>query len=938
MTAVQCNDGDGSAHDSADSVLSARSSEGDEMSTPYQPPQGSGHQEWGQPGADPAAQYGSAGAPAYGAQQQYGQQQYGQDQYGQAQYGQQPYGQAQYGQGQHGQQQYGQAPYGASEQAYGSQGQQFAPGQPAQGQSTPQGQQFAQGQPMQGQPMQSGAGYDPYAQQHGSMPGAYGSGPAAYGSAPQGVQMQNAHGGTGSTARPGSLLGPLSLRDLMLLVAALLSFIGMVTPFFRFGAFSMSYLESSVFSWSFWGMGMVFLGILPLIVAGVLTLLHKTVSGFPARLGSLSIAQVTSVLASVAFAANIINVFTSAPMLHVGAWLVFIAALIAFFFGVFTFLPFLAVEFTTLPESQTHPKARAASGAAPQQYGSQQFGAQQYGSQPHGSRPDGSQPHGGMGYAGGAALGGAAAGGAAMYGAAGSQHQAFGSQGQAYGSQGQAYGSQGQPYSGAVPFDPAAQQYGSQGQAYGSQGQPYGAQDQAYGSQSQAQDFQSQAAPGTEQGAAQADALGGHSAAEPTAADGQFDAHGQSSEADQSTADGQAYLGAESAASPSFAQSEPTQAFAAGAFGAGAFGEPEPTPQSETAPGEQDAHADALNAEHAAPADESWTAPEGAPAEDTLQADDTLVTGEPVHADGPVHADDAVSAEDAASTEDAAPAFDGAPADNAAPGSEFAPADQDATAEAGHPFVASQSAWTDEPADTADDQPVVAPEAPAPDYGAPEAQTSEHTDPSAGAGTTAPVDEQERSGSMFGAAAGGTAVGGAAVAGGAALAHGNDTHEADGAGLHEPDAADAAAAEETAIPVEAAPADSDYRGGSAQADAPAGGHIRGDEQGGSENEPTQWFRMGGDSDAPAEDAAAASTYDATQGEPTQAFKPVVSQMFWFAVTEPRPAVDPVTGQEVFTVTPNEWFLALEDHGSFFKVRDAHGQEGYLNNVEGIIRG
>ncbi|SMY04158.1 hypothetical protein BAURA63_03869, partial [Brevibacterium aurantiacum] len=348
----------------------------------------------------------------------------------------------------------------------------------------------------------------------------------------------------------------------------------------------------------------------------------------------------------------------------------------------------------------------------------------------------------------------------------------------------------------------------------------------AYGSQSQAQDFQSQAAPGTEQGAAQADALGGHSAAEPTAADGQFDAHGQSSEADQSTADGQAYLGAESAASPSFAQSEPTQAFAAGAFGAGAFGEPEPTPQSETAPGEQDAHADALNAEHAAPADESWTAPEGAPAECTEQADDT-----------------------------------------------------------------------------ADDQPVVAPEAPAPDYGAPEARTSEHTDPSAGAGTTAPVDEQERSGSMFGAAAGGTAVGGAAVAGGAALAHGNDTHEADGAGLHEPDAADAAAAEETAIPVEAAPADSDYRGGSAQADAPASGHIRGDEQGGSENEPTQWFRMGGDSDAPAEDAAAASTYDATQGEPTQAFKPVVSQMFWFAVTEPRPAVDPVTGQEVFTVTP-----------------------------------
>jgi hypothetical protein len=86
------------------------------------------------------------------------------------------------------------------------------------------------------------------------------------------------------------------------------------------------------------------------------------------------------------------------------------------------------------------------------------------------------------------------------------------------------------------------------------------------------------------------------------------------------------------------------------------------------------------------------------------------------------------------------------------------------------------------------------------------------------------------------------------------------------------------------------------------------------------------------------EAPAASRYDATQGEPTQAFNPVASKMFWFAVPEPRPAVDPVTGQELFTVTPNQWFLALEDHGSFFKVRDDSGQEGYLNNVDRIVRG
>ena len=852
------------------------------MSTPYQPPQGSGHHEWGQPGGDPAAQYGSAEAPAYGAPQQYGQQQYGQQQYDQQQYGQQPYGAPAQAYGSQGQQfaapgqAYGsQGPgYGAPEQAYGSQGQQFA---------APQGQQFAP----QGQQMQTGPGYDPYAQQYGSMPGAYGSGPAAYASAPQGAQMRNAHGGSGSSARPGSLLGPLSLRDLMLLVAALLAFIGMVTPFFRFGGLSMGYGASTVFSWSFWGMGMVFLGILPLIVAGVLTLLHKTVSGFPPRLGSLSIAQATSVLASVAFTANIINVFTAAAMLHVGAWLVFVAALIAFFFGVFTFLPFLAAEFTALPETQTHPKARAASGAASQHYGSQQ--------------------HGGMGHA-GAAMGGAAAGGAAVHGDAGAQGQAYGAQGQAYGSQGQAYG--------AAPYDPTAQQYGSQGRAYGSQGQPYG---DAYAGQPQS--FQSQPTPHTEQGAAQADVLGGHAAAGSTAYDGQSAAYDQSPEPDQSTADGQAYLGAESATSPAFAQSEPTQAFAAGAFGAGAFGEPEPTPQSEAASAEQAVPADALNAEHSVPAAETRTAPEGAPAEDTLHTDGTARAGVP--------------------------------------------------AEAGHPFVASQSAWTEERADTADDQPIVAPEAPAPEHVEPEAQASEYADSSAGADAPTSEGRQERSGSMFGAAAGGAVVGGAAVAGGAALSDDNDTHEAEGAGLHEPDVADIAAAEETAIPVEPAaseaepaeqgstdqagdagtdaepaeqpaastptPADGDPQEGSAAADAPAG-PFRGEEQGGSENEPTQWFRVSGESSAPAEEGAPAPTYDATQGEPTQAFKPVVSQMFWFAVTEPRPAVDPVTGQEIFTVTPNEWFLALEDHGSFFKVRDAHGQEGYLNNVEGIIRG
>src|SRR5699024_7390667 len=180
MTADQCDDGDESTHDSADSVLAARSSEGDEMSTPYQPPQGSGHQEWGQPGADPAAQHGSAGVPSAGDAQQPGDPQ---------QYGQQPYGAAAHvSQGQ---------PYGSQGQAYGAQWQQY--GDPSQ-QYAPAQQYGSQGQAYGAQGY--GAGSGPHVQQ---PQGAYGSSPqAAYGAGLQGAHpMQGAPTGTKAPARPG---------------------------------------------------------------------------------------------------------------------------------------------------------------------------------------------------------------------------------------------------------------------------------------------------------------------------------------------------------------------------------------------------------------------------------------------------------------------------------------------------------------------------------------------------------------------------------------------------------------------------------------------------------------------------------------------------------------------------------------------------------------
>ena len=77
--------------------------------------------------------------------------------------------------------------------------------------------------------------------------------------------------------------------------------------------------------------------------------------------------------------------------------------------------------------------------------------------------------------------------------------------------------------------------------------------------------------------------------------------------------------------------------------------------------------------------------------------------------------------------------------------------------------------------------------------------------------------------------------------------------------------------------------------------------------------------------------------DAGQDNRQDAGRPII-QAFWFAVPEPREAVDPTTGMPVFTIYPGDWYLSLEDNGSWFKVRDTDGKEGILRNIEGIQRG
>src|SRR5699024_5140632 len=179
------------------------------------------------------------------------------------------------------------------------------PALPYEQQGQPYGQQpAASGQPGQFDPSQGQ--FDPSQGQQGGQP-AYGSAAPQQG-APHGfAQAPAVQQRPSAPARPGSVMGPLSVRDLGLLGAALLALLCLVLPFVRTGGFGF-YLDSLVWSWSFWGMGMVFMGALPLVAAGLLTVLHKTIPTFPPRVGSFTIAQLTTVLVSVSFTANFLHI------------------------------------------------------------------------------------------------------------------------------------------------------------------------------------------------------------------------------------------------------------------------------------------------------------------------------------------------------------------------------------------------------------------------------------------------------------------------------------------------------------------------------------------------------------------------------------------------------------------------------------------------------
>ncbi|MCU1511313.1 MAG: hypothetical protein JWO34_1153, partial [Arthrobacter sp.] len=60
--------------------------------------------------------------------------------------------------------------------------------------------------------------------------------------------------------------------------------------------------------------------------------------------------------------------------------------------------------------------------------------------------------------------------------------------------------------------------------------------------------------------------------------------------------------------------------------------------------------------------------------------------------------------------------------------------------------------------------------------------------------------------------------------------------------------------------------------------------------------------------------------------------------FWFAVAQPRTAVDEHTGAPAFVIEPGGWVLALEDRGGEFLVQHTDGRVGVLRDLSNIERG
>lgn len=803
---------------------------------------------------------------------------------------------------------------------------------------------------------------------YGSAPGPYGSAPGPQGSAPG--QFGSAGPAAQKSPRSGpGLLGPLTLRDLFLLFAGLLSLVVLFVPFKGDG-----FVSVSLWHWTIDAMGTLTFDVFGiwLIVAAVFV--SKFGNG-GLKVGSLSLDQAISVLSGAAFTFAFVHLLTSVQFWHVGAYLAFFAALIAFFAGVFTMLPFFSKEFAVRDDVAAHPKARPVNNRAPHpapvanvpgaHNGPGGFGAP-YGGQPNG--PIGSQGQPGAPLHPGQQGGPGQFGGQSQFGGPGQQAgqgqpggmDQFGQQGQ-YGQPGQ-HGQPNQSGQFAAPEQsgqPVGHDQFSRPDGQDQFGQPIGAeQDNPYAPPEQ-----------------QAPESSFDSA---TAADGSAD------QAVQSTGSGQTYLGAKDSQDPQHTQSEPTQTFGFGA-------------QREESPWSNDGET-AVQAP--VPADGSST---GADSRGTTESKSDSAdhdssgagTTAAVAGAGAVGVGAAVAGAASASSESestseserrrgrhAAPNADGESetaeghADGQAERSEGGPdrtetADREAVSDRGDSASPAESSSF------------------ASKVNAHESDTNVRA--SEGVALKSEDDSTDSSASAFsGESADSTA---SANAGRSERSTTADEDRGSEAGAEKPRTG---ASDDDATVVSGSPADG--AAGTAATGATGGAESAAERTTHPEaDEPTQYVpvadygsnghgnngsdigearRRGGDNaeNAPSapqfgaatgssnsfaideeetvvqsavqpatglddrEDRSGHGQNDADQDESDQGAGQNVIQAFWFAVPEPREAVDATTGMPVFTIYPGDWFLGLEDNGSWFKVRDSDGREGLLRNTEGVQRG
>lgn len=233
----------------------------------------------------------------------------------------------------------------ASQQAF-SQGQPYGASPAASQQAFSQGQPYAASQPAFSQNPPAGAA--PGAA-NASAPGAA-SGPAA--------------GGAGGFGQPQAPKQPsaFGLREILLAVGAFLVFVSMFLPQYKWGTDSF-YSDSYEWLWSFSlnGSGVLMLGVLPVLAAGLIGVLNKTVRSFPQHIGSFSPDQFVTALAVSGAAAQFVR-FIHLFAFSTPSWGAFIGLLgagLAAFVTVFTMIPALgASEFDARESVPAHPKAR----------------------------------------------------------------------------------------------------------------------------------------------------------------------------------------------------------------------------------------------------------------------------------------------------------------------------------------------------------------------------------------------------------------------------------------------------------------------------------------------------------------------------------------------------------------------------------------------------